>query len=122
MLGWLQALFLDSKARESLSRAKDSARARPAAAPAAKAPVRPAPIAAKAVPSRPSSAPAKAQPAGAADGDRAALLREAAEIHRAKRKILDALSDEDRAKLVSMAILTFLNQGAEPPPDPKTRK
>jgi hypothetical protein len=46
--------------------------------------------------------------------ERAALLKRAQEVHRAKRKILDALSDEDRAKLVSMAILTFLNQGREP--------
>ena len=46
--------------------------------------------------------------------DRAALLRQAQEVHRAKRKILDHLSDEDRAKLVSMAILTFLNEGREP--------
>lgn len=94
MLGWLQALFLDGKARESLSRAKAASRA---------------------------GIPAT-RPAVAASADRVKLLREAAEIHRAKRKILDALSDEDRAKLVSMAILTFLNQGAEPPPDPKTRK
>ena len=46
--------------------------------------------------------------------DRAKLLKQAQEVHRAKRKILDALSDEDRAKLVSMAILTFLNEGREP--------
>jgi hypothetical protein len=54
--------------------------------------------------------PAKAEPGS----DRAALLKRAQEVHRAKRKILDHLSDEDRAKLVSMAILTFLNQGREP--------
>jgi hypothetical protein len=52
--------------------------------------------------------------------DRAALLKRAQEVHRAKRKILDHLSDEDRAKLVSMAILTFLNEGREP--DPKTKR
>ena len=46
--------------------------------------------------------------------DRAALLKRAQEVHRAKRKILDHLSDEDRARLVSMAILTFLNEGREP--------
>ncbi|KIL97548.1 hypothetical protein CCC_00609 [Paramagnetospirillum magnetotacticum MS-1] len=46
--------------------------------------------------------------------ERAELLKRAQEVHRAKRKILDHLSDEDRAKLVSMAILTFLNQGREP--------
>ena len=54
--------------------------------------------------------PPKAEPGS----ERAALLKRAQEVHRAKRKILDALSDEDRAKLVAMAILTFLNEGREP--------
>jgi len=107
MFGWLQALFQGGTPRETPSRAKAPVRA---GAPAAKMAV------------RPSSSATKTQPAVAAAADRVKLLREAAEIHRAKRKILDALSDEDRAKLVSMAILTFLNQGTEPPPDPKTRK
>lgn len=65
-------------------------------------------------------APAKPKSAVAASADRAALLKQAKEVHRAKRKILDALSDEDRAKLVGMAILTFLNQGDEPD-DKKSR-
>lgn len=70
-------------------------------------------------------APAKPKPAVSAStakptSDRAALLKQAKEVHRAKRKILDALSDEDRAKLVGMAILTFLNQGDEPD-DKKSR-
>ncbi|OAN54134.1 hypothetical protein A6A04_12910 [Paramagnetospirillum marisnigri] len=52
--------------------------------------------------------------AAAVSEDRAALLKRAREVHKAKRKILDHLSDEDRAKLVGMAILTFLNQGREP--------
>lgn len=70
-------------------------------------------------------APAKPKPAVSASAakptsDRAALLKQAKEVHRAKRKILDALSDEDRAKLVGMAILTFLNQGDEPD-DKKSR-
>lgn len=55
-----------------------------------------------------------AAPKAESGSDRAALLKRAQEVHRAKRKILDALSDEDRAKLVGMAILTFLNQGREP--------
>lgn len=62
--------------------------------------------------------PAKPRPKPAAKPvmteNRAELLRQAQEVHRAKRKILDALSDEDRARLVSMAILTFLNEGREP--------
>lgn len=111
MFGWLQALFQGGARRETPSRAKSSARA----------PAVPAKTTA-----RPSPPAARTQPAIAAAADRVKLLREAAEIHRAKRKILDALSDEDRAKLVSMAILTFMNQGTEPlpaPPDrPKTRK
>lgn len=60
------------------------------------------------------SPPAAAEAAAEAGSDRAALLKRAREVHRAKRKILDHLSDEDRAKLVGMAILTFLNQGREP--------
>jgi len=42
------------------------------------------------------------------------LLREAMEVHRAKRKILDDLSDESRAKLLAMAVLGMLNQGRSP--------
>ncbi|MBI3443848.1 MAG: hypothetical protein HY055_00385 [Magnetospirillum sp.] len=57
-----------------------------------------------------SQASTKASPGS----ERAQLLKRAQEVHRAKRKILDHLSDEDRAKLVSMAILTFLNEGREP--------
>lgn len=65
---------------------------------------------------KPKAAAPKALPPARADSgsDRAALLKRAQDVHRAKRKILDALSDEDRAKLVGMAILTFLNQGREP--------
>ncbi|MDO8608337.1 MAG: hypothetical protein Q7R40_17520 [Phaeospirillum sp.] len=62
----------------------------------------------------PKSAPKPAKPATAPVQNRARLLKQAQEVHRAKRKILDALSDEDRAKLVAMAILTFLNEGREP--------
>ena len=63
--------------------------------------------AARARPKQPPSLPPMTE-------DRAALLKRAQEVHRAKRKILDHLSDEDRARLVSMAILTFLNEGREP--------
>ncbi len=62
----------------------------------------------------PKTATPRSPPKAEAGNDRAALLKRAQEVHRAKRKILDALSDEDRAKLVGMAILTFLNQGREP--------
>ena len=68
-------------------------------------PAKPAPKAA--VKAKPAATPAMTD-------TRAALLKRAQEVHRAKRKILDHLSDEDRAKLVSMAILTFLNEGREP--------
>lgn len=66
---------------------------------------------------KPKTKPKPSPPAAAeaeAGSDRAALLKRAREVHRAKRQILDHLSDEDRAKLVGMAILTFLNQGREP--------
>lgn len=63
---------------------------------------------------KPAARPAAAAKPPAAGEGRAALLKRAQEVHRAKRKILDHLSDEDRAKLVGMAILTFLNEGREP--------
>jgi len=88
MFDWLHRLFGPPPASRS------PARGRPAAPAAA---------------SRP-------RPAAPAPTERTRLLREAGEIHRAKRKILDALSDEDRAKLVSMAILTLLEQKEAPPP------
>ncbi|CAA7624942.1 hypothetical protein [Magnetospirillum sp. SS-4] len=64
--------------------------------------------------SKPARPPPKPQAKPPMTEDRAALLKRAQDVHRAKRKILDHLSDEDRAKLVSMAILTFLNEGREP--------
>lgn len=63
---------------------------------------------------KPKAPAARPTPKPDSGSDRAALLKRAQEVHRAKRKILDHLSDEDRAKLVGMAILTFLNQGREP--------
>lgn len=84
MFGFLKTLFGDDKPKPKIK------------TPAAKAP--------------PAKVPAKAAPGS----ERAQLLKRAQEVHRAKRKILDHLSDEDRAKLVSMAILTFLNEGREP--------
>jgi hypothetical protein len=67
-------------------------------------------------PKPPAKPPAKpiTKAAAAMGEDRAALLQRAQQVHRAKRKILDHLSDEDRAKLVGMAILTFLNEGRAP--------
>lgn len=85
MFGWLKALFLDEKARKALDKAAGAKAAR------AKAPAVP-PMTPK----------------------RARLIKEAMAVHKAKRKILDDLSDEDRAKLVAMAITTLLNEGREP--------
>ena len=65
-------------------------------------------------PPPPRRAPPPVPKTAAPGSERAALLKRAQEVHRAKRKILDHLSDEDRAKLVSMAILTFLNEGRAP--------
>ncbi|MEO0035556.1 MAG: hypothetical protein RLZZ501_1579 [Pseudomonadota bacterium] len=96
MFAWIARLFGAPPA------AKATARSRPAAP------------AARTTPPRPAAAVTAA-------AERARLLREASEIHRAKRKILDALSDEDRAKLVSMAILAFLDQKDQPPPPPPPR-
>ena len=67
--------------------------------------------AARARPPSPAKSAAKSAAKPAMTENRAQLLKQAQDIHRAKRQILDALSDEDRARLVSMAILTFLNDG-----------
>ncbi|MGE5504942.1 MAG: hypothetical protein ACM31L_11010 [Actinomycetota bacterium] len=60
-----------------------------------------------------------------ASPQRAELIRQAQQVHKAKRKILDALSDEDRAKLVAMAISSFLAEApkddAPKPPKPKPK-
>lgn len=53
---------------------------------------------------------------------RAQLLKDAMAVHKAKRKILDDLSDEDRAKLVAMAITALMNEGRDPAPDAKKKK
>ena len=61
-----------------------------------------------------------AQPAAKASAPaprRAELIGEALKIHRAKRKIFDELSDDSRAKLVAMTVLTMLNQGDAPDRD-----
>ena len=78
MFGWLKALFLDEKARKAVD-----AKAR------AKAAVR-KPAAAVPPPPAPKMTPKRQQ-----------LIKDAMAVHRAKRKILDDLSDEDRAKLVA---------------------
>lgn len=72
-------------------------------------------------------APAKAGGARAMTPQRAELLKNAMAVHKAKRKILDDLSDEDRARLVALAITSLMNEGAEPPPNheptiPKKKK
>lgn len=106
MFGWLKGLFLDEKARKAVdakARAKATAR-KPAAAarkPTAAAPPTPAP---------------KMTP------QRQQLIKDAMAVHRAKRKILDDLSDEDRAKLVAMAITALMNEGRDPPPDEIKKK
>lgn len=96
MFGWLRALFLDEKARKAVD-----AKARAGAA-AAREPAAPAP---------PKMTPKREQ-----------LIKDAMAVHRAKRKILDDLSDEDRARLVAMAITALMNEGREPPPDEIKKK
>lgn len=46
--------------------------------------------------------------------ERQALIRQATAVVRAKRQILDDLDDESRAKLVAMAITTFLHDKTKP--------
>ncbi|MEW5727449.1 MAG: hypothetical protein AB1918_06445 [Pseudomonadota bacterium] len=99
MFGWLRALFLDEKARKAVdakARAKAAAARKPATAPP---------------PPAPKMTPKRQQ-----------LIKDAMAVHRAKRKILDDLSDEDRARLVAMAITALMNEGREPPPDEIKKK
>jgi hypothetical protein len=46
--------------------------------------------------------------------ERQALIQQAVAVVRAKRQILDHLDDETRAKLVAMAITTFLHENKKP--------
>lgn len=70
---------------------------------------------------KPKPKPAKARP-GAVSPQRAELLKNAMAVHKAKRKILDELSDEDRARLVALAITSLMNEGGEPPTDKPNKK
>lgn len=45
--------------------------------------------------------------------ERSALIRRAMEVHRAKQAILVDLDDEQKQKLVAMALRAFLNEGRE---------
>jgi hypothetical protein len=60
---------------------------------------------AAAKPAQPPPPPANLSP------ERAALMRQAMDVRRAKQKIFDHLNDEDRARLVAMAVLAFMQQG-----------
>jgi hypothetical protein len=51
---------------------------------------------------------------------RAELIEAAMAVHRAKRPLLDDLPDEDRAKLLAMAITAFAAQGQGPEPSKKS--
>jgi hypothetical protein len=44
---------------------------------------------------------------------RAETIRRAAEVKRAKQQLLEALSDEQRQKLVAVALKALLNEGRE---------
>lgn len=46
--------------------------------------------------------------------ERAELLRSAMNIHRAKQFILDQLTDEERTRLVAMAVSKLMKEGREP--------
>ena len=46
--------------------------------------------------------------------DRAALIKNAMAVHRAKQSILADLSDEQRSKLLAVALQKMLRQGREP--------
>ena len=50
------------------------------------------------------------QAGGGSAQDRAALIRQAMEVRRAKQAVLDDLSDEQREKLVALAMKQLLNE------------
>jgi hypothetical protein len=105
MFSFLKTLFLDDKARKALKRA-------PAMPIKTATSVKAAPVAKRPSPPK---APAKATPSpNAATPQRRELIANAMAVHRAKQKILADLSDEDRAKLIAMAIVSFLNEGSDP--------
>lgn len=47
--------------------------------------------------------------------ERAALIENAMRVHRAKQKILADLDDEQKQRLVALAMRALLNEGREPP-------
>lgn len=89
-------LFLDKQAREALARRQRARRRRPAAD------EREAHIAAIRENMRDVATP-----------ERQELLRRAMEVRRAKQKILADLSDEERQKLVALAMKKLLHEGKE---------
>lgn len=97
MFGFLKALFRDEKARKAVD-AKTSV--------PAKAPLQ----------SRTGGKPPAVSP------ERAELIRNAQRVHKAKRKILDALSDEDRARLLAVAITSFLAEADHLDNEPTKKK
>lgn len=110
MFGFLKSLFLDEKARKALDKKAKVQGARTAPAKGG----RDADIARM-----------QSQMKQVVTPERAELLRNAMAVHKAKRKILDDLSDEDRAKLVALAITSFLNEGRDEPekaPPARTKK
>ncbi|CCG07269.1 hypothetical protein [Pararhodospirillum photometricum] len=53
--------------------------------------------------------------------EREALLQQAMAVRRAKAKILDSLTDEQRQKLMLTAMRTLLREEGEPPPAPEPK-
>ncbi len=60
---------------------------------------------------RAKAAAAKSKSGGGTAASRATLISNALSVHKAKQAILKNLSDEQRAKLVALAMKTLLNEG-----------
>lgn len=117
MLDFLKTLFLDKKARKALAKGAARKAAKTGQpAPPAKAAKGGKPADARAPGDARTKAIRQAQQAmrKVATPDRAELIRQAMEVHRAKQTVLAELSDEQRQKLVALALRQLLNEGREP--------
>jgi hypothetical protein len=100
MFGFLKSLFLDDRARRALAKGKTQ---KGAAAAKAGRGVREQAI-----------RQAQADMRKVMTPELAELIRNAMAVHHAKQQVLADLSDDERAKLVALALRTMMNEGRDP--------
>ncbi len=98
MFGFLKSLFLDDRARRALEKG-DTAKGRATGARAGRE---------RAI------AQAQADMRKVMTPERAELIRNAMAVRHAKQQVLADLSDDQRAKLVAVALRTMMNEGRDP--------